>query len=104
LPPTSSQRVVPPPVSYQDIVSSLARSTVESQGTRTRPARRRSGRGRPPMPRLPAAAFRRPATLAQPGSQLTQPSLQITMSTDPDTREVRIRHNVNLPSLGNEDC
>jgi hypothetical protein len=69
--PTSSARVVPPLVSYQDIVSSLTGSTVEPQGIRTQPARRRGGRGRPPMPHLPAAAFRRPATLAQPGSQLT---------------------------------
>jgi hypothetical protein len=100
-PPSSTSSVTttrfpPTPISYQDIVSSLNRSSDSNQGIRTRPARRRGGRGRPTMPRLPAAAFRSPNTS-------TTPSLQITMSTDPDTREVRIQHNVNLPSLGNED-
>jgi hypothetical protein len=45
----SCARYVPPPVSYQDIVSSLNRPAME---TRARPARRRGGRGRPPIPRL----------------------------------------------------
>jgi hypothetical protein len=89
-PSALAARTGPTPISYQDIVTSLERS-VESQGIRTRPARRRGGCGRPPMPRLPAAALRRPNTT---------PNLQMTIGTGSGSREVRVQHDTNLPSLG----
>jgi hypothetical protein len=91
-PTTPAARSVPTPISYQDIVTSLERSA-EGQGIRTRTARRRGGRSRPPMPRLPAAALRRPHTTPTP-------NLQMTIGTEFESREVRVQHDVHLTSLG----
>jgi hypothetical protein len=55
--------------------------------------------GRPPMPHLPAAAFRQSAPFA---TESTSPSLQIMMGSDPNAREVRIQHDIRIRPSGNE--
>jgi hypothetical protein len=69
----------------------LGRSA-EVRGIRTRTARRRGGRGRPPMPRLPTAALQRPHTTPTP-------NLQMTIGIESESREVRVQRDVHLTSL-----